>query len=96
MFHELTAATADMTVLPGVLGCSFDRLRTGSPATYRSGTPRIQPPAVVRLHAHLHGLATSIRETSGLGLVRPGRLVSNPCQGEVCPYSQSAERIAFP
>ena len=24
-------ATADMTVLPGVLGCSFDRLRTGSP-----------------------------------------------------------------
>jgi len=24
-------ATTDMTVLPGVLGCSFDRLRTGSP-----------------------------------------------------------------
>jgi hypothetical protein len=24
-------ATADMAVLPGVLGCSFDRLRTGSP-----------------------------------------------------------------
>ena len=36
------------------------------PATYRSGTPRIQPPAVARWHAHLHGLATSIRETSGL------------------------------
>ena len=31
IFHELPAATADMTVLPGVLGCSFDRLRTGSP-----------------------------------------------------------------
>ena len=31
MFHESPAATADMTVLPRVLGCSFDRLRTGSP-----------------------------------------------------------------
>jgi len=31
MFHELLAATTDMAVLPGVLGCSFDRLRTGSP-----------------------------------------------------------------
>ena len=48
-----------MIVLPGVLGC-------WGPATYRSGTPRIQPPAVARWHAHLHGLATSIRETSGL------------------------------
>ena len=37
-----------MAVLPGVLGCSFDRLRTGSPATYCSGTPRNQLP-VVRL-----------------------------------------------
>ncbi len=36
------------------------------PATYRSGTPRIQPPGVALWHAHLHGLATSIRETSGL------------------------------
>ena len=24
-------ATTDMAILPGVLGCSFDRLRTGSP-----------------------------------------------------------------
>ena len=31
MFHELLAAITDMAVLPGVLGCSFDRLRTGSP-----------------------------------------------------------------
>ncbi len=30
-FHESLAATTDMAVLPGVLGCSFDRLRTGSP-----------------------------------------------------------------
>ncbi|MGB6282696.1 MAG: hypothetical protein WBG91_21005 [Syntrophobacteria bacterium] len=31
IFHELLAATTDLAVLPGVLGCSFDRLRTGSP-----------------------------------------------------------------
>jgi hypothetical protein len=28
--HESPAATADMEILPGVLGCSFDRLRTAS------------------------------------------------------------------
>ncbi|MGB5922344.1 MAG: hypothetical protein WBH36_08955, partial [Syntrophobacteria bacterium] len=57
IFHELPAATVYLTVLPGVLGCSFDRLRTGSPATYRSGTPRNQHPAVARWHAHLRDLA---------------------------------------
>jgi len=31
IFHESPAATSDMAVLPGVLGCSFDRLRTSSP-----------------------------------------------------------------
>jgi len=31
IFHESLAATTDIDVLPGVLGCSFDRLRTGSP-----------------------------------------------------------------
>jgi hypothetical protein len=31
MFHESLAATVDMAVLPGVLGCSFGRLRTSSP-----------------------------------------------------------------
>ena len=36
------------------------------PATYRSGTPRNQHPAVARLHAHLCGLATAIHEISGL------------------------------
>ncbi len=30
-FHESLAATLNMDVLSGVLGCSFDRLRTGSP-----------------------------------------------------------------
>ena len=38
------------------------------PATYRSGTPRNQPPAVARWHAHLHDLATAIHEISGLKL----------------------------
>ena len=31
IFHESLAATTDMAVLPGVLGCSFGRLRTSSP-----------------------------------------------------------------
>ena len=31
IFHESPAANTDMAVLPGVLGCSFDKLRTGSP-----------------------------------------------------------------
>jgi hypothetical protein len=31
IFHESLAATTDIDVLPGVLGCSFGRLRTGSP-----------------------------------------------------------------
>ena len=34
--------TTDMAVLPGVLGCSFDRLRTGSPCDVLSSTPRTQ------------------------------------------------------
>ena len=42
------------------------RPRVSAPATYRSGTPRNQHPAVARWHAHLHGLATAIHEISGL------------------------------
>ena len=61
MFHESQAATTDMAVLPGVLGCRV-------PATYHSGTPRNQHPAVSRWHAHLHGLAKVIHETSWLAL----------------------------
>ncbi|MEJ2235428.1 MAG: hypothetical protein P8X67_16015 [Syntrophobacterales bacterium] len=46
IFHDSPAATTDMAVLPGVLGCSFDegtcpeRSEGGQvhPATYRSGT----------------------------------------------------------
>ena len=42
------------------------RPRVSDPATYCASTPRIQPPAVARWHALLHGLTTAIRETSGL------------------------------
>jgi hypothetical protein len=35
------------------------------PATYCFSTPRIQPLAVARWHAHLHGLATPTREICG-------------------------------
>ncbi|MEE8315867.1 MAG: hypothetical protein V3R70_04885 [Syntrophobacteria bacterium] len=63
-----------MAVLPGVLGWS-------APATYRSGTPLNQHPAVARWHAHLRGLATAIHEISGLraaALIKySGRLVRN-------------------
>jgi hypothetical protein len=53
-----------MGVLQSVLGC-----RTF--ATYRSGTPQVQHPVVARWHAHLHGLATAIHETSGLKSTSP-------------------------
>ena len=42
-----------------------------APATYHSGTPRNQHPAVARWHTHLRGLATAIHEISGLGRKRP-------------------------
>jgi hypothetical protein len=43
-----------------------------APATYHSGTPRAQHPAVARWHAHLRGLAMAIHEISGLTLVEEG------------------------
>jgi len=42
------------------------RPRLSAPATYRSGTPQDQHPAVARWHAHLRGLAKAIHEKSGL------------------------------
>ena len=42
------------------------RPRVSIPATYRSGTPLNQHPAVARWHAHLRDLATAIHEVSGL------------------------------
>ena len=70
IFHESPAATADMTVLSGVLGCSFGRLRTSSlcDVPFRHAScpiPRYRG-MVARWHTHLHGLATAIHETSGL------------------------------
>ncbi|MDH3897322.1 MAG: hypothetical protein OEV18_08020, partial [Deltaproteobacteria bacterium] len=61
-----------MAVLPGVLGCSFDKLRTGSPCDvpfrYASEPiPRYRG-TVARWRAHLRGLATAIHELSGLAL----------------------------
>ena len=69
MFHESPAATADMTVLPRVLGCSFDRLRTGSPCGVLfkyAADPIPRYRGIARWHILLHGLATAIHETSGL------------------------------
>jgi len=67
IFHELPAATEDMTVLPGVLRCWTLR-RT---VQVRLG---IQPPAVAQWHSHLHGLATAIPETPGLARpMNPGQ-----------------------
>jgi len=42
------------------------RPQVSAPATYHSGTPRGQHPAVARWHAHLRGLVTPIHETYGL------------------------------
>jgi hypothetical protein len=55
-----------MIVIPGVLGCSFDRLRTGSPCDVllkyvSEPIPRYRG-TVARWHSHLHGLATTFCE----------------------------------
>ena len=63
IFHELLAATTDMAVLPGVLGCRpLRRTVTGTPRNQSRGTAG----RVARLHAHLRDLATAIHEISGL------------------------------
>jgi hypothetical protein len=66
IFHGLPAATTDMAVLPGILGCRTLRrtvqVRLGPIPRYR-GT-------VARLHAHLRGLATAIHEKSWLADAR--------------------------
>ena len=49
------------------------RPRMSTPATYRSGTPRDQHPAIALWHDHLRGLATAIHETSGLVMDRRDR-----------------------
>ena len=54
------------------------RPRVSDPATYCSSTPRIQSPAVARWHTLLHGLATPIREISGLKLIQRVPLIKKP------------------
>ena len=67
IFQELPAATEEMAVLPGVLGCRTLR-RTLQVRLW------IQPPAVAQWHGHLHGLATAISETPGLARpMNPGQ-----------------------
>jgi hypothetical protein len=60
IFHELPAATTDMAVLPGVLGCRPLR-RT---VQVRLGSETLWVPGGTTIY---HGLATAIHETSGLG-----------------------------
>jgi|GEM_PF-1910785 len=68
IFHEWPAATADMTALPGVLGCRTLR-RT---VQYASGPTPLRLPGTRRKrlrcawHRSLHGLATAIHEISEL------------------------------
>jgi hypothetical protein len=68
VFHESPAATTDMAVLPGVLGCRLQRptiqVRLGANPLWLPGTRRKRLRCA--WHAHLHGLATAIHETSGL------------------------------
>ena len=45
VMHKPPAPTADLAVLPGVLGCSFDRLRTSSPCDVLKNTPQVRAPA---------------------------------------------------
>jgi hypothetical protein len=74
MFHESLAATTDMAVLPGVLGCRHlrrtDKVRLGTnPAVPRDGCPVARPPRLARMagrHTLLHDLERAIRAISGL------------------------------
>ena len=67
LYVEILAEAS--TAASGVLSCEHgDFGRCGS-AILGFSTPQIQPPAVARWHILLHGLATAIRKTSGLGRV---------------------------
>jgi hypothetical protein len=60
--HEPPAATADMAVLPGVFGSSFDRLRTSSPCDVLSSTPQVRAPVVARHATHTPRKRLALRE----------------------------------
>jgi hypothetical protein len=53
-----------MAVLPGILGCSFDRLRAGTPILFALAALRPVP----QEGSQFRGLATAIHEISGLDL----------------------------
>jgi hypothetical protein len=59
-----------MAVPPGVLGCRLLRrtiqVRLGTNTLHAAQAPALR--AVTERHTHLHGLATAIHQTSGLGL----------------------------
>ena len=68
-------ATVDMAVLPGVLGCRTLRrtvqVRLVSNTLWLPGTRRKRLRCA--WHDHLHGLATAIHKTSGLGSHQGGK-----------------------
>ena len=72
MFHESLAATLDMAVLQGVLGYRTLRRTVQVRLGTNPAVPWDELPGTRRKrlrcawHAHLHGLATAIHETSGL------------------------------
>jgi len=70
IFKEWPAPAADMTVLPGLLGCRTLRrtvqVRLGSNPLWLPGTRRKRLRCA--WHTHLHGLATAILEISGFML----------------------------
>jgi hypothetical protein len=68
IFHGSPAAITDMAVLPVVLGGRLLRrtvqVRLGTNTLHAAQAPALR--AVAGWHAHPHGLATAIHETSGL------------------------------
>jgi hypothetical protein len=75
MFHESLAATTDMSVLLGVLGC---RLLRRTVQVRLEPIPRYRG-TVAQWQAHLRGLATAIHEISGYTLPgEAGNVVERP------------------
>jgi len=99
MFHELLAATADMAVLPGVLGCRTLRrtvqVRLGSnPAVPRDGFPVVRPSSRSR-----DSNSRNIRANGGVEIKSLGRRVkqapAKPLPGQGCVPSAAWWRLAF-
>jgi hypothetical protein len=102
MFHEFRlrrTATTDMAVLPGVLGCSFDRLRTGSPCDvpFRYGNQsRGTAGRVARWHAHpLRARCAPLSPASGFP-VSSRSLRSAQSRKRVPSFVVSLQQLKFP